>query len=1252
MIYKVVSAISLSLIISKGVLAQGLPDQTWPAGTFLSELDRGGRLSTYHRGYVYLAGLPNTTVWDISNPTSPSKIDELPSGGNGHIWNKIGDLFFRHYDSYEVPGPVKFMDFSDMHTRAPWSTPMPFPLDTWMHGSLPTYPYHFAGEGAYDMRDGELKNDIYIQSLVGVTAHNSWRLGNILFITPSDTQSGFAMIDISDIENPVVVGVLAENVQQYTDTWHVWRNYLVLMQGDDTNGSNGDTNAVFIDFSDPSNLHVAFEYKQDVMPGRYVHFQDEFAFSGHGGKGHKVNLETGEVVAKFNPPSGGWFGDFQWIPYGHILMSSTSETEDPGQSRTYFFSHQDNLDTKAPTVGYHLPVDGATNQSLSTVIGLVINETLDDTTLNDQTIQIKPVGGNPISGTVVSSSYNVINYQPKQPLSPNTTYEVTMVANGIHDVAGNGMEEYKFLFSTGNTITGITNVAPSIQSVSFSPSSPVTVNTSVDFTAAANDADGDALEYRWTFGDGTPQTNWSGSANISHTYNAPGNFKIVAQVRDSAGNSTSKTADVAIEEPIATVFPQQSSQMILDEEARRIWTVNPDNNTVSVVDADTFNKVQEIPVDKYPSSLARDSRGNIWVSNRDSDSLSIISTSSLSVIDEISLPYGAEPLRIVFSPDGRTAFVAESAGKRILKISATTRNIVDTLSLDFQPKSLAVSADAQTLYIGRFISAQDQGSILQASTNSLSIDTTISLAIDDTSVDTGVSGRGIPNYINALSINPSTGNLWYGSKKDNILRGQIRDGVDLTFETTVRAMLGKINVSNEREVVSDRIDIDDHTLPSALEFTPSGGLLFVTMLTNDRLIVMDPKTRNEITRVDVGSGPQAITFDSSNSRLFVKNFLDRSISIFDASQIVDNGSGELTLLDTINVVANERLTNNVLQGKKVFYNAEDPRMSIEGYMSCASCHLDGDHDGRVWDFTQLGEGLRNTIYLRGVGGMNQGLLHWTGNFDEIQDFENPIRSLFGGSGFIANSTFNNGTVSDALGDSKAGLSQELDDMADYVSSLDSFGRSPHKPNAITLSTEGLAGKDIFQQLNCQSCHAGSEFTNSDQNVLHDVGTIRASSGGSSGNLLEGLDTPTLKGLWKTAPYLHDGSAATLREVFSENNSAGLHGDTSALSNEEITQLISFLNQIDDNTENVAPAAAPPATPPITPTPTTEPPATDDGDNDTGGETADNDTGATPPASDEEDEEAIAGGGSTGILSLIALLSMYFGQFLRRRKTNK
>ena len=69
------------------------------------------------------------------------------------------------------------------------------------------------------------------------------------------------------------------------------------------------------------------------------------------------------------------------------------------------------------------------------------------------------------------------------------------------------------------------------------------------------------------------------------------------------------------------------------------------------------------------------------------------------------------------------------------------------------------------------------------------------------------------------------------------------------------------------------------------------------------------------------------------------------------------------LIATLNAVGTEKLAPNVLLGKQLFYDARDTRLARDRYMSCASCHNDGGHDGRVWDLTGFGEGLRNTINL-------------------------------------------------------------------------------------------------------------------------------------------------------------------------------------------------------------------------------------------------------------------------------------------------
>ena len=93
--------------------------------------------------------------------------------------------------------------------------------------------------------------------------------------------------------------------------------------------------------------------------------------------------------------------------------------------------------------------------------------------------------------------------------------------------------------------------------------------------------------------------------------------------------------------------------------------------------------------------------------------------------------------------------------------------------------------------------------------------------------------------------------------------------------------------------------------------------------------------------------------------------------------------------------------------------------------------------------------------------MSQGLLHWSGNFDEVQDFEGQIRNLAGGTGLMTNAQFNTGTRSQPLGDRKAGISADLDALAAYVTALNSFAASPYRNADGTLTAAAQAGKTIF-----------------------------------------------------------------------------------------------------------------------------------------------------------------------------------------------
>src|SRR5690606_19266951 len=92
-----------------------------------------------------------------------------------------------------------------------------------------------------------------------------------------------------------------------------------------------------------------------------------------------------------------------------------------------------------------------------------------------------------------------------------------------------------------------------------------------------------------------------------------------------------------------------------------------------------------------------------------------------------------------------------------------------------------------------------------------------------------------------------------------------------------------------------------------------------------------------------------------------------------------------------------------------------------------------------------------------------------------------------------------------------------------------------------------------------SCHGGKDFdlatgASPGDLVLHDVGTIKPSSGGRLGGALTGIDTPTLRDSWAAGAWLHDGSAGSMGDAIAAHN-------TGALGAEDLRRLAAYVREI-------------------------------------------------------------------------------------------
>jgi DNA-binding beta-propeller fold protein YncE len=687
------------------------------------------------------------------------------------------------------------------------------------------------------------------------------------------------------------------------------------------------------------------------------------------------------------------------------------------------------------------------------------------------------------------------------------------------------------------------------------------VGEAVTFKTVVSDTTGTVL-YRYSFGDDTQTDFVAGASEVTHTYPNPGHYPIIITVKDDAG-FTGVSFIHTVHYPLVTGKPSVSTDLVYDEPRSRVYSINRDNDSIAVIDPLALTKVGEIEVYRNPEALALAPDGKLWVVHSDDYAMAIIDPDKLRVERGFRLPYASQPVGLIMSPSGDAAYVTLMALGKLLKLDPKTGNVVAELDVGPRPRGVTESYDGKHIYVTRFISPETGGEVVDVDGPTFKVAKRFVLATDTTTPDTDQSGRGLPNYLFSVGLSPDGRTAWVPAKKDDIYRGLFRDGLKLNQDNTTRTLAAIIDLAKGAENLGLRIDFCNRGFSTHIEFSPWGDYAFASINGDNMVEVRDGYSGAFVTDLrDTGLAPTGIAL-GPKSRLFVNATMGRSVSVYDLSDFltsVDTTSKKVTDIPT---VAHEKLDPQVLLGKQVFSNAADMRMTTEGYISCASCHFDGFEDGRVFDFSDQGEGLRNTPSLLGRRGMGEGNVHWSGNFDEIQDFETEIRDVFQGSGFIDDDVYNSGTHKDPLGDKKAGLSKELDALAAYVTTLDHVDPSPFRNPDGTMTAGALAGKELFKKLGCDFCHVGPDFTDSSRGMLHDVGTIKPSSGHRSGGPLLGIDTPTLLGIWETAPYLHDGSAPTLRDVLTTANPNDGHAFISALMPAQIDQLVAYLEQLDN-----------------------------------------------------------------------------------------
>ncbi len=562
-----------------------------------------------------------------------------------------------------------------------------------------------------------------------------------------------------------------------------------------------------------------------------------------------------------------------------------------------------------------------------------------------------------------------------------------------------------------------------------------------------------------------------------------------------------------------------NSLMDLSSDGKLLACSNRDSGTVTLIDVATNAKIHEVSVGKHPEGVSFVGQSHqLAVAVYRDDAIVFIDadtgqeTGRTEVFDE---PYG-----IVSTKSGDRLYVTLDYPGQVIEIDPASRKITRSWDAGRFIKGLALSPDESTVMVTEYF-------------------TGIARSFDRTSgtMQHEWVGTGQDNLARQVTFHPTLDRAYIPHQRS---RNTVSHGSGAIFPYI--AVL-QTKVDGEPHRTRRMMDSFDRSFvvanPWEIAVSPDGMSAVMVFGGTDDLFVSNVDTNRELTHRETlrtGSNPRAVRFAADGESFFVYNALD-----FEIDRI---GLTSYDLIARIKV-CEAPLDPVTLLGKKLFYSANQPMVGRR-WISCSSCHPDGEQDGRVW---QQPEGLRDTQPMYGLAWTHP--LHWSADRDEVQDFEHTIRGLLMQGQGLAK-----GPINAALADPNQGLSKSLDALAVYSNSH-TYPLSPHAKNGLSESAQ--RGKDLFftEQVGCAKCHAGPLLTDSQagQLIRHDVGTGHSDP---TEKMEPAYDTPSLHGVYRSAPYLHHGMAKTLEEVLTTLNPQDKHGTTSHLKPDQIADLVEYL----------------------------------------------------------------------------------------------
>jgi YVTN family beta-propeller protein len=588
--------------------------------------------------------------------------------------------------------------------------------------------------------------------------------------------------------------------------------------------------------------------------------------------------------------------------------------------------------------------------------------------------------------------------------------------------------------------------------------------------------------------------------------------------------------------------------MAISPDGETLYVVAQEANALMVVDIGSEKVLDKIPVGERPHSAILNSDGSVaYVSNQWADNVYKIDLSLGEVVDTFTT--GAGPAGMVLTPDERFLMVVDSYSSEVSFIDLESGTETRRLMAGNNPVQAAISPDGRFLYV--------------SSRRTLPKPYLTPPVTEMTVIDVArqrVTERKI--FRNAYMME----NVEFTPSGDMVMATLIRPknlipSIQVETGWMMTHGIGILEDGGKGRMVQLLTDEPNayYSDPFDIVITPDGTRAFISHAGVDMISVLDLdeirallaesdedllytyahhlgiSSRYVTKRIPTGANPKGLIMSPDGQFVYVAERLEDRVAVISTET--------LETVKTLDLGGPSRITV-AREGRRVFNNSGG---TFQNQYGCYTCHPDAHEDGLVYNMAgkDMGRNLANTQTLRDIGDIPP--YKWNGKNSSVYK-QDGMR------------------FSTILTRTEAFDYDKLDALVAYIiTGIKNPPNLRYNPDGelteaqkrgkkIFYRTHDNFGNEIPVQNRCITCHPPPNFTNM---KMADVGTLAE----TDDPML--FDAPQLNNVYESPPYLHDGRAATLEEIWTRFAHKDEHGAVNDMMKDELNDLVEYLRSLRD-----------------------------------------------------------------------------------------